>query len=144
MTKRTIWIAGLLILIGGVIYLINQQKYTTFDEVFSEQLNENSIVRSVTIRIGEDTDNYAYMEIEDEEVIDQIVESFSGLELKEDNNARGEEADYIVRITTTKRIEEGLSKTDSISIMLHGDYLNRYQVVWRHGSFEYDRTTGGE
>ncbi|WP_100009825.1 hypothetical protein [Lentibacillus sediminis] len=129
MNKRIIWIAVLVIFIVGITYLINEQKYTTFDELYSDQLNEDSIVRSVTIRIGGITENYAHTTIEDEEVIDQIVESLRGLELKENRNAPFMEEDYTVRITTTNEIEEGLLRTESFDLRLDGDYLNQYQVV---------------
>jgi len=133
--KRIIAFLIAAILVIGTAYMIDRSHYTTFTEVYSDHLNEESIVRSITIYTNYIPDDYtfdreAYIEIEDKEIMNELIQEFSQLELKRDRDHHViENPSYRVRITTTNEEEAGLLRTESFYFELDEEYLDRYEVI---------------
>ncbi|MFA1819316.1 hypothetical protein ACDX78_03755 [Virgibacillus oceani] len=123
------------ILVIGSVYLIDRSYYTTFTDVYSNHLNEETVVRSITISttyLPDDRrfDPEADIEIEDEEMMNELIQEFSELELKKDRDHHYiENPEYRVRITTTHEMEEGLLKTGSFYFELNEAHLDGYKIV---------------
>jgi len=125
----------IIMLIIGTVYIIDRSHYTTFTDVYSDHLNEESIVRSITVSTNYHPDDRRFdpdsdIEIKDEAKMNELIQAFSELELKKDRDHHLiENPEYRVRITTTHEMEEGLLKTGSFFFDLDELYLDRYQVV---------------
>ncbi|WP_106497265.1 DUF4181 domain-containing protein [Lentibacillus sp. Marseille-P4043] len=109
------------------IYFINDQmKYTTFSEVVSDQLNEETTVRSITIYqndlTGDIPERKASAAIKDEEMLDRIVEDFSDMELKK-MDGFPEYRKYRVRIVVTNQVATDHYSTESLTVGFNENYL---------------------
>lgn len=127
--------ATAIILVIGTAYIIDRSHYTTFTDIYSDYLNAESVVREVTVSptyLPDDRrfDPDSEIEIEDEEMMNEIMQEFSQLELKRDREHHYiENPDYRVHITTTNEEEEGLLRTESFYFHLDDEYLNSYKIV---------------
>lgn len=128
---RTLIIVMVVLIIGTVIF-VNQLKYTTFSDLYSNQLNDDTIVESISINIYDldyIPERKASVEILDEEIIEQILVDLSGLKLKRDYNIQNYGREYEVEIVVTNQVDErNLSKT-TISLDMNENYVNEYQVI---------------
>lgn len=121
------------------IYFVNDQlKYTTFQEVVSKQLNEDTIVRMIKIDIHDPSKEWrartAWTTIEDEKIIEQILDDFSKIELiKRDIDYRIEQnVKYRVRIILTNQAGYKHSSTETLIVSLDEDHLisdNYYEII---------------
>lgn len=133
--KRSTLIASVIIVIFGTLFIVDQMQYTTFQKLVSDQLNEESIVESISITINDVSESgglpvrVARVKIEDEEIIKRILQDFSDMELKKDVDARYTGRDYSVRILTTNEVKENFLETSSISLDLDDYYVNEYEIV---------------
>ncbi|WP_100011846.1 SdpI family protein [Lentibacillus sediminis] len=131
--KKSTLIVVLALMVAGTIFIINQSKYTTFQELVSDQLNEESTVQEISITIsdlsGDMPERKASVTIEDEEIMDQIIEDFSDIELKEQSNLHVLDRKYRIRIRSTNEVEENFLKTDSLTLCVDNDYINEYEIV---------------
>lgn len=133
--KRSTLIASVIIVIFGTLFIVDQMQYTTFQKLVSDQLNEESIVESISITINDVSESgglpvrVARVKIEDEEIIKRILQDFSDMELKKDVDARYTGRDYSVRILTTNEVKENFLETSSISLELDDYYVNEYEIV---------------
>lgn len=133
--KRSTLIASVIIVIFGTLFIVDQMQYTTFQKLVSDQLNEESIVESISITINDVSESgglpvrVARVKIEDEEIIKRILQDFSDMELKRDVDARYTGRDYSVRILTTNEVKENFLETSSISLDLDDYYVNEYEIV---------------
>lgn len=127
----------------GIIVINEQMKYTTFQEVVSDQLNEETTVRSISIYVNDFSNNVLEREakttINDEKIIDRILEDLSNLELKKDNDFRNY-GDYTIRFVTTNQVEEDHYSTESWYI----DLTENYAIITEGspGSYEIVSETG--
>ncbi|MEC5423498.1 hypothetical protein QGM71_08310 [Virgibacillus sp. C22-A2] len=134
--KRTAFIIAVgLVAIGGIgtAFIIDQMKYTTFQEVFSEQINEKSDIRGMSISINDVSNRIpetkATATIRDEEIMERVLADFLKLELKKDVDAQLYHRDYTIKITTNNEVEEGRSVTDSFTMYVDENYINEYEVL---------------
>jgi hypothetical protein len=129
--KTLIIVMGVLII--GTIIFIWQMKYTTFLELYSDHLNEDSAVKSVSITINDLSSNMQAnirtVTIEDEEIIDRILEDLSSLELKKDDGVQHRFRDYHIKMVVTNQIEEDHFSTDVIHFDLDKNYINDYRII---------------
>ncbi len=122
-------------LVIGTAYIIDRSHYTTFIDLYSDHLNKDSVIRSITVSTAYLPDERRFdpeedIEIEEEKIMNEIIQAFSELELKKDRDHHYiENPDYRVRITTTNEEEEGLLRTESFYFNLNDKYLNNYKVV---------------
>ncbi|WP_099157542.1 DUF4181 domain-containing protein [Virgibacillus ndiopensis] len=127
------YVIPLILMTVGVIYifgifLINEQiKYTTFQKIVADQLNEDSTVRSITIYIndlsGTFPDREASTTIKDKEIINHILADLSNLELRKEDSFQ-EYWEYSLRIVTTNQVEEDHYSTESFSVHVDRDYIS--------------------
>jgi hypothetical protein len=119
-------------LIIGSAIAINQTKYTNLIKVYSNQLNESSVVESISITVQEPTEyvpkNVRSVTIQNKEVIEKILEEFSSVELKEENIQHLYRSYYIV-IVVTNQIEKGHFSTTSIHLNIDKNYMNNYKII---------------
>jgi hypothetical protein len=132
--KRIPLITVMAVLIIGSVIVFNQTKYTTLLELYSNQLNEDSVVKSVSITIQEPSENVPEkirrVTIEKKEVIEQILEDFSGIELKEDDDIQQVIRDYQIELVVTNQIEEDhFSTTTTIHSDIDKNYVNDYRII---------------
>jgi len=71
----------------------------------------------------------ASVTIEEEEIIERILEDFSGLELKKDYDIQNIYRDYQIEIVVTNQIKEKHFSTTIIRFDLDKNYVNDYQIV---------------
>lgn len=120
-------------LIFGSIFFVYQMKYTTLMELYSEQLNEDSVVKSVSITINEPSENIPErirsVTIEKEEIIDKILEDFSGIELKKDDDIQHLHRDYQIELVVTNQIKKDHFSTTTIHLNLDKNYVNDYRII---------------
>jgi hypothetical protein len=121
------------VLISGSIIAIIQTKYTTLFDLYSNQLNESSVVESLSISIQEPSEyvpeKFRKVTIEKKEVIERILEDFSKIELKEDNDVPNLYRDYYIEIIVTNQIEVDQFSTTSINLNLDKKYMNDYRII---------------
>jgi hypothetical protein len=121
------------ILIIGILIFLNQTKYTTLLELYSDQLNEDSVVKSISISINEQSGNMSdkirSVTIEDEEIIERILEDFSNIELKKEDDIQHLYREYHIVIIVTNKIEEDHLKTTTIGMDLDKNYLDNYRII---------------
>jgi hypothetical protein len=117
--------------IGSAI-AINQTKYTTLLKVYSNQLNESSVVESISITVQEPSEyvpkNVRSVTIENKEVIEKILGDFSTIELKEEDVQHLYRNYYIVMVVTNQ-IEEDHFSTTSIHLNIDKNYMNKYKII---------------
>jgi hypothetical protein len=121
------------VLIIGSVIVINQSKYTTLLEVYSQQLNEASDVKSVSITIQEPSENVPEkikrVTIEKKEFIERILEDFSGIELKKEDDIQHLYRDYYIEIVVTNEIEDDHFSTTTINLNIDRNYVNEYRII---------------
>jgi hypothetical protein len=120
-------------LVLGTIYLADQMKYTTFTKLYSKQINEGSVLESVTITVNELIDGIPkgkmQTTIKDEEVIEQIIGDLSELELKKEDHPDDIFLKYEVRFVSTNKIKEDTYQSEFVGVDLDDNYLNNYEIV---------------
>lgn len=130
--KRLTLIIVMVVLIIGTLIFVNQLKITTFSDLYSNQLNDDTIVESISINIYDldyMPERKASAKIEDEEIIEQVLVDLSGLKLKRDYNIQDYYREYEVEIIVTNQVDErSLSKT-TIRLDMNENYVNEYQVI---------------
>lgn len=122
-----------LTLIIAVIIVINQTRQTTFQELFSEQLNEETTVRSISIAINEvsgyRTETEARTNIEDESLMNDILEDLAEVELKKDEDAPLIGKKYTIGVTVNNEVGDNHSSTTTLYIDVNNNYLNDYKIT---------------
>ncbi|UTR08987.1 hypothetical protein MM300_13715 [Evansella sp. LMS18] len=123
--------AVVIILILGTSLIINQMQYTTFQELYSDQLNEDSDIRSISVAVNDlsvrTPETAARTTIEDESLIGDILNDFQKIELRKDNDAGIRK--YTIGVTVNNQVKENFSRTTTIYIEMDDEYLNEYKIV---------------
>ncbi|MBP1970240.1 hypothetical protein J2Z83_002358 [Virgibacillus natechei] len=131
--KRSTLIVAVAIVVVGTIFIVYQSKYTTFQELVSNQINEENTVRDISITINDLSSDIperkASVTIGDEEITERILEDFSEVELREDQEARPIDRKYRISIRTTNEIEENVLKTDSFTLSVNDNYIDDYEII---------------
>jgi hypothetical protein len=119
-------------LIIGSTIAINQTKYTTLLKLYSNQLNESSVVESISITVQEPSEyvpkNVRSVTIDNKEVIEKILGDFSTIELKEEDVQHLYRNYYIVMVVSNQ-IEEDHFSTTSIHLNIDKNYMNKYKII---------------
>ncbi|MFA9558229.1 hypothetical protein ACERII_13050 [Evansella sp. AB-rgal1] len=115
--------AIVLLLISFSFYLDYKSKFITFDEFASEQLDERKLWRMTiwTYDISSDfPEPKSHATTFDEEIIQKVLDDFSGMELKFNDDMRREyEKEYCIEITSH----------NSFSFYVDDHYLNQYEIL---------------
>lgn len=134
--KRTALIASaciLLVLVIGTTFALDQIRYTTFQEVYSKQLNNDTDVREITISIYGSSNGYPEREksarIKDEKMLEAIINDLNDLELRKDTGSSRLDWDYTLVVTTNNQIGEKHSVTNRLYLNVNNNYINAYKVV---------------
>ncbi|WP_067730936.1 hypothetical protein [Oceanobacillus damuensis] len=128
-------ISACIVVVLGIAatFIIDQLKYTTFQEAFSEQLDRDTVLRQIVISTHNSSNQYpervASVTIEDEEIMEAIINDFMGLELKKDTDSNSYEWDYTISITKNNQIKEGYSVTRSLTSNVNDSHINDYEVI---------------
>ncbi|WP_102275075.1 hypothetical protein [Cytobacillus massiliigabonensis] len=127
-TKRSVGIAVTVVVLGTIL-IFNQLKYTNFEKHFAKQLNEATIVPSITIYTVDHTGNrQAHVTIKNENFINSILEDLSDVKLKKDNNLSNTFREYHLSILTTNEKEE-ITQTESFNLDLDSEYINNFKII---------------
>ena len=130
-SKKTVAMA-MIIVVFGTILLFNQMQYTTFQKLVDDQLNEKTIVQSMSIHVddlsGEVPISKAYVTIKDEKIIKQILNDLSDIKLKKEQNPASYFKEYRLSIITTNQ-KEKYALTERLELLLDNEYLNNYKIV---------------
>ncbi|MDQ0207434.1 hypothetical protein [Alkalicoccobacillus murimartini] len=128
MSKRIIYSLIIVSTIGiGLFILINNTKYTSFDELYSDQINEESTIQKIDITIDTNIDSRT-TSIEDESIIAHILSDLSSIELKDEDGTINNHT-HRVSITTTNQLEDRLFSTDRITLRMNHQFFNQYRIV---------------
>jgi hypothetical protein len=131
--KKNTLIAAVTVVVVGGILLLNQMQYTTFSKLVSEQLNDESEIKNITITINDFSNHFkgrkADVTIEDEAIIEGILNDFETLKLKKEINTRFREHKYDIRILTTNLTKMNYYLTDYLTLSVDDDYINNYHIV---------------
>ncbi|MFD2762374.1 DUF4181 domain-containing protein [Lentibacillus juripiscarius] len=125
----------------AIFFISDLMKYTTFQEVVSDQLHEETEIRRISIRVNE-LNNAGMAEtikkratINDDETIDRILQDFSEMELKKDDGFL-EERKYYISIVTKNKKAEDYYKTEDLVVYVGNHYISisegrasRYRIV---------------
>lgn len=133
--KRTVIVAIIIsVVIGFLIY--DQLKYTTFEKLVSAKLHEETVVRDISITIYDLSSDEGFPErkatvtIDDVDLMNRILEDFSGIELKKNLNAQGEYMkEFEVKILTTNLKDDQYYLTNYLMLSLGEQFLNEYEIV---------------
>ncbi|WP_164670117.1 hypothetical protein [Virgibacillus doumboii] len=132
--KRTTLIIVTVSIIFGTIFLVDQMKYTTFTELYSDEINDDSILEKATLTVYERADDHfpkrkAELEIEDKEIMEDLFQDFSKLELKKDENLDDPFRIYSIRFVSTNKIKENTYESEFVTLDLNSNYLENYEIV---------------
>lgn len=127
-------IAAVIVVVVAIFFLVNHMQYTTFPKLVSAQLNEQSVIRDMTITINDNSNGYrdreASVTIEDEEIIEQILSDFEPLKLKRDINQRFREHKYTLSILVTNETKKkDVYLTSSLTLYIDDNYINNYRIL---------------
>ncbi len=131
--KVVLLVIGIIVL--GMVVLFDQSKYTTFSELYESKLKQDTEVESMTLTINQPSDDNptlpdrtAFIKIEDQTIIDQIINDLSKAELKrEDDEAFFRK--YELRFVVTNKVKEEHYRSEFLHISLDDQYLSRYKIV---------------
>ncbi|WP_449539665.1 hypothetical protein [Ferdinandcohnia sp. Marseille-Q9671] len=128
--KRILVIFVMLIILLGTFLLFELDKRTTFNKLVSRNLNEQSIVQNVSIQILEPStgNRKASVILTDEKIIENVLEDFSTMKLREDRDARQLYRKYRISILTTNERDDILY-TESINFSLDEEFLDEYEIT---------------
>jgi hypothetical protein len=131
--KRITLIIVLGVLMIGTVVVINQMKYTTLFNLYSDQLNEDSDVKSVSITINDLSGNMPKeirrVTIKDGKMIERILADFSGIKLKKDDDVQHHVREYYIDIVVTNQIKKDHFSTTTIRLDLDKNYVNNYKII---------------
>ncbi|WP_202081594.1 hypothetical protein [Caldalkalibacillus salinus] len=132
--KTHFYFALTLFLIVTALFIV-KANYTTFEDVYADSLNEDTMVESVTIFINDLTNHKPEREvrtrttIEDTDVIARILDDLSGLELKNDPENYSFYKKYALVFTVTNEEKHHFYRTNKLHINIDEQHLNRYKIV---------------
>lgn len=135
--KKIVVGIALIIVALGVGYLQNEMKYTTFHEMTSGTIMDDSEIRSITIKVkdiegGSEQDYWktiGQLTIEDEELVDKLLNDLKGMELKETNYSAYElNSKYIVEILVVNE-KNNLLVTDKLMYSIDKTHFSGYEIV---------------
>ncbi|GAE25386.1 hypothetical protein JCM9140_1377 [Halalkalibacter wakoensis JCM 9140] len=133
MKNKILIFVTLLILVTATIFAIDQTRYSTFEELFEDQLHDDSTVKAMSIAINDISGQIPNTEvratIEDESIIHAILEDFSELELKKDEDALYSDNRYTIAITINNEVREGVSRISDLYIDVDYHSLNGYEII---------------
>ncbi|MFT4412263.1 hypothetical protein ACLM5H_00250 [Fredinandcohnia humi] len=130
--KRLLILLGILLLIVGYMYVMEQEEIITFKEFTRFQLTEESEVKHIRIKFKEDSENLpGLVTIKDEDIIQDILKDFSTLKLKGDrfyNFEAHDKKEYYIQILVDTP-KEGYILTESIDFDIDEEYLRNLKII---------------
>ncbi|WP_368505036.1 hypothetical protein AB3N04_05145 [Alkalihalophilus sp. As8PL] len=129
--KLPLALTVLLIILGG-FYVIDQTRYTTFEELFSTQLHEETTVESITITVMDlsqsPPERKGTLTVTDETILKRLVEDLSEIKLREGSDPSPYK-DFTIRIVTTNETGDRQFVTESLFLNIDQHHLNHYEIV---------------
>lgn len=111
--------------------------YKTFQEVVEKQLNEDTEIKSITVTAYHYTDGQAERErqtkITNEKIISQILDGFTEMELKKDNDSPARfDRKYSISILTRNEVAEKHYSTESLNLYFNENFISVSQRYSQH------------
>ncbi|ARK32470.1 hypothetical protein [Halalkalibacter krulwichiae] len=122
-------LAVTLTIILGTILLINQTKYTTFQDLVPEDSEIRSISITVNDLSGDRAEPAARTTIEDDSLIQEILEDLNQIKLKKDDDVRVQNRKYTIGITANHKIRENFSRTTTTYLKIDDQYVGESQII---------------
>ncbi len=123
-------------LIIGTFLIFEWDKYSSFEKHVAKNLHEGTIIENMNIQIYETSkeDEYfperkAWVTIKDKQIINAVLEDFSDLKLKRDDDSRRQVREYDIKILVTNKVKPDLLVTKSIHFEVDQDYLDNYRIL---------------
>ncbi|QOR65015.1 hypothetical protein IM538_14335 [Cytobacillus suaedae] len=123
-------------LIVGTFLIFEWDKYSSFEKHVAKNLHEDTIIENMTIQIYDvsNEDEYfperiAWVTVEDKQIINAVLEDFSGLKLKRDDDARRQVREYEIKVLYTNEVKPDLLVTKSIQFEVDQHYLDNYRIL---------------
>jgi hypothetical protein len=120
----------------GTYLIFEWDKYSTFEKSFTKKIHADTTIESMTIRIYDtsDGDGYfperkAWVTIKDKKTINAVLEDFSELKLKRDDDARVFARKYSIDILVTNEEKPNFLVSNSIVFEVDENYLNDYKIL---------------
>ncbi|MCD8510183.1 MAG: hypothetical protein LRY73_10145 [Bacillus sp. (in: Bacteria)] len=130
--KKSIVIGTNIVVVVIIVGLFYMNQFTNFEKLVSHQLNEDTVIRQITIDVNDPNERYrervATLTVEEEDTIEQILADLSQLELKRDPDSRVFVRKFHVRILTTNDEDTHLV-TRYLALDLDDNYLNEYEII---------------
>ncbi|MBE4909976.1 hypothetical protein IMZ08_18220 [Bacillus luteolus] len=132
--RKAFFIIGFLIV--GTFLIFEWDKYSSFEKRVAKSLHEDTIIESMTIRIYDMSkkddffpERKAWVTIKDQETINAVLEDFSGLKLKRDEDARRQVREYEIKLLVTNEVKPDLLVTKNIYLEVDEHYLEDYKIL---------------
>lgn len=111
-----------------------QIQYTTFEDLYSDLLNNDSEIERIRLTVYNPSDSLISdrikdVTIRDEKIINRILDDFKSMELKKEEDPPTGTRKYDVRFVVTKEVETNLYRTEYISFNLNEDFLSNYEII---------------
>jgi hypothetical protein len=113
-----------------MLMIWNQLQYTTFSKLYAKQLDEQTVVNSVSIYLLDDEGlRTKRLVLEEQHLFEPILEDFSAVELKEADASPRYVLDYQIEIVVTNQLKDDHFSTSVIRFEVDEDYLDDYQII---------------
>ncbi|QHS21833.1 hypothetical protein GWK91_02230 [Virgibacillus sp. MSP4-1] len=124
------------LLIFGLIFVVYQMQFTSFKALYSEEIfTNNTVVEEVRITEYKPAKDQGLSEIDrqmtikDTQVIEDILNDFSQVELKKDRDSATLFKQFGVRFLTTKKVKEDYHLSDYQGFRVNKNYLGTYEII---------------
>ncbi|OIJ15574.1 hypothetical protein BKP35_00840 [Anaerobacillus arseniciselenatis] len=122
-----------MVVITVIFLFVNHMQYTTFPKLVSDQLNEEAVIKELTLNINEYPDGLrervASVTIEDEEIVASILKDLQPLKLKRDVSRTFKEFNYDISILVTNQTDKGDYLTNHLYLGIAENYVNGYLIL---------------
>ena len=133
MKKRVVFLTMIVV---GALLLWRILVFTTFEKAVADQLNEDTVIESITISLYQFPEGYqerkAVTTIEDEELIRIILEDFSDLKLKKIERPKNINMKYSLSIITTNEVAENHLSTEKLYLRFDENFITISNGYYQH------------
>ncbi|GAA0492978.1 hypothetical protein GCM10008986_19250 [Salinibacillus aidingensis] len=124
------------LIIFGLIFSVYQMQYTSFKALYSEEIfTDSTVVEEVRITLYKPPKERGLSEIDrqitikDSQVIEDILNDFSGVELKKDRDSAGLFKEFGIRLLITREAKEDYYLSDYHGFRVNENYLGTYEII---------------
>ncbi|MFD1780809.1 hypothetical protein ACFSFW_19330 [Fredinandcohnia salidurans] len=114
-----------LVVIVGIFYITDRMKYTTFQEVILDEINQDEIKN---IDISRKSGNEASVSLSDKDLVAEILKDFSDVKLKKVNENVVPNYTMFIYVDGY-RYAVGINKTENLIDIVDGKKAGIYKIV---------------